>query len=62
MLELAPYPTMVAGQVVKASPGHFPLPFWISVVKRTGAKIKAPQNATPKIYVKRIKNRFRCYQ
>jgi hypothetical protein len=40
-MELAPYIGCFANhmQVVKASSGHFPLPFLISDVKRTGAKI-----------------------
>jgi hypothetical protein len=37
-MELAPYPT-TAGQVVKASKGHFPQPFLISIIKELGAKI-----------------------
>jgi hypothetical protein len=39
MMELAPYCT--EQQVVKVSTGQYPLPFWISVVKRAAAKIKA---------------------
>jgi hypothetical protein len=40
-MELAPYIRFfkTSMQVVKASSGHFPLPFLISDVKRTGAKI-----------------------
>jgi hypothetical protein len=37
-MELAPFPPALvlqssAGQVVKASSGHHPLPFWIRIVK-----------------------------
>lgn len=31
-MELAPFPAW-AGEVVKASAGHYPQPFWISIVK-----------------------------
>ena len=48
MLELAPY-FACAKQVVKASPGHSPLPFWISAVKRTYTKIKGRCSIRQKI-------------
>jgi hypothetical protein len=38
-MELAPYPAY-AGQVVKASKGHFPQPFLISDVKKNWYKVK----------------------
>lgn len=42
VMELAPFTPKCV--VAKASSGHIPLPFLISDVKRTGAKIKAQIN------------------
>jgi hypothetical protein len=37
-----------AGQVAKASPGHYPLPFWISAEKNC-SKDKGRQKHEPKL-------------
>jgi hypothetical protein len=45
-------------QVVKVSTGQYPQPFWISAVKRAGAKIKAGL-AKPKYYLTSCKTAIR---
>ena len=50
-MELAPFPDYTSGEVVKASSGHYPLPFLISICLKNWCKVMATSFKVPNIFL-----------